>query len=1158
MREIVKSITRFSWVMSLFGIRQLTNMVPGPSQPNDSVASALDSVTDAAKRELGDPLRGVFETGDKLQSGMVDAVFNTLSIPQAGQGRSSTKSAERHQSEGAPKSVDTSPAIAATVDTGRLNASTFIVIGEGLAAGMGDFALSEATQATSFPAQMARQIGTPFAQPLIEPPGIGDAFGFAVLPVVVPSPLQTTVIEQIPPDPPANLSIPGLTLSEAVHLRPRQPLIDRQSSKQTAVNLILGIRGIAYGAKGRLPTQLEAAIERKPTFVLVELGYAEAIEAAVAGDPGRLPSSESLRNDFSRIVEDLRATGAEILILTIPHPTDTAHFSTIPQAASVAKLDPDLLLELWHLQPDDLITANGLNEIGFQILGAAIGALPSGSILPAVVSREVQSRIGQLNEELRRIAKTEGANVYDLHSFLRRVRTEGVSVGARKLTADYLGGFYSLNGYYPGATGQALIANEILNQLNQEFGAKFPLIEVPAVMATDPVAAYKPAPGPNWTREDLRASTGARPAVSTAPAFLVPPKHGVQRLPLTLPPGLEQVLPLNPALSYFGDGIAPLNERTPQHIQFGSGGSLIFGGLAMVDSHLKGNVRIKFSPPVKGCAKFQMFFEGLTGEDEVLACPRFFKMPFRQNSVSDVPGFISSGTLNLNTGEVDVSKGALNIFALYSSTALNALISVNPTFPKPPAAPLSFPGQYGTACLVFEQRPDGKLDLTFDGTTFVPLGKDIVWPLNFTGPSMQFATIPAAGTVMHPHLALSTKDTPASREPAPCPDIPFNAFQEYTLFAPVSSFGDVFTLNAPQFGGPATGRSRLLGRAVIQFGPRCGNSVPVAVSTTTAGGTLAPMDPTPFAQAFPRLTPGPLGFYENLRFPLRTYSLNDLAIIDDPFDISVGLLDLSSGHLRHPLLHRGLINQDLIFALIRVEPCTPQNTFLFRGEADFQRDRNGKSQFNFYGQVHIPYPAGFLFPEPNLATGVPIGGNSALDPYLWFWGIQDNGLPDAVKAGGGELVSSKGERFSYRYSIPGRPDRHPAEFEYENFTQQGKFRMHSLAWVGFGNSNTDSASEEFDTISFTGFGVWTKSGVEQVEQASVQISTSRKASYVGIQIGLGDVSNVNTPMPPDVYPVRAVEPGGFLCALGLPPQPPPAPMKPKPCPPAPPPCGAQL
>ena len=276
---------------------------------------------------------------------------------------------------------------------------------------------------------------------------------------------------------------------------------------------------------------------------------------------------------------------------------------------------------------------------------------------------------------------------------------------------------------------------------------------------------------------------------------------------------------------------------------------------------------------------------------------------------------------------------------------------------------------------------------------------------------------------------------------------------------------------------------------------------------------MAEMPASPITQVFPgRLYPGPHGFDEFLRFPLRTYSLDDLAILDDPFDISTGALDLRSGKFLNEVLHRGFINQDLIFALLRVEPRTPKDSFFFRGPAAIERGARGQLIFRFAGEVHIPYPEGFLFPTPNLTTGIVIGSDSALDPFLWIHAIQDAEAQHSIKEGGGrDLISSTAERFSYHYKIPSDPARHKASFEYENHTQQGKFRMHSLAWVGFSNSrDSRGRSAEYDTVTFTGFGVWIKGDSQTVQQAAVQISTSPKRPYVGIQIDAGNVSNVNT------------------------------------------------
>ena len=105
-----------------------------------------------------------------------------------------------------------------------LDATRFLVLGEGLAAGMTNFSLTEHEQRESFPAQVARQMAVHFPQPLFQAPGLGDAPGFPSLPVRLPIEYQTTVLTEFPPPTPfANLSVPGLTLAEALTRRPVAP-----------------------------------------------------------------------------------------------------------------------------------------------------------------------------------------------------------------------------------------------------------------------------------------------------------------------------------------------------------------------------------------------------------------------------------------------------------------------------------------------------------------------------------------------------------------------------------------------------------------------------------------------------------------------------------------------------------------------------------------------------------------------------------------------------------------------------------------------------------------------------------------------------------------------------------------------------------------------
>ena len=69
--------------------------------------------------------------------------------------------------------------------------------------------------------------------------------------------------------------------------------------------------------------------------------------------------------------------------------------------------------------------------------------------------------------------------------------------------------------------------------------------------------------------------------------------------------------------------------------------------------------------------------------------------------------------------------------------------------------------------------------------------------------------------------------------------------------------------------------------------------------------------------------------------------------------------------------------------------------------------------------------------------------------------------------------------------------------------------MHSLAWLGFGKSLAHG-SNEVDTVTLTGFGVWEKDGRRSLQPFAAQICTNPEDAYVGIQVNASDVSNVNT------------------------------------------------
>jgi len=1025
-----------------------------------------------------------------------------------------------------------------------LDPTRFVVLGEGLAAGMTNFSLCEHDQRESFGAQMARQMRVSFTQPLFQAPGLGDAPGFPTLPVRLPFDHQTTVLAEFPPSAAfSNLSVPGLTVAEAVSRRPRSPLIHADDARQTAINFIFGMPGVP---DGQVPvrTPLECAVDYAPTLAVVALGYAEVLEAATAGQADAIPDDAVFRAHYAQIVSSLRATGCDVIVTTIPDPMDTAHFSTSAAAARVVKMPADLLEREYNLDRGGRATVNGLMEIGYRRMEDKAAPLPAGAVLRGTVAAEITRRVQLLNNAVTSVAAEHGAIVYDLNAFVRRVDKQGIAVGSRKLTSDFLGGFYSLNGYYPGKTGQALIANELLALVNRTYGTSFEAINAAAVMSTDPVTDYRLATGPDYSTLGGFAASAVATLKnwSTMAGFLMtmvvdtvmrkrpaPPATSGCRpelWTLKLPSGLQQELPLNKAASYYGDALRPVHTDDTKEAEYGLTGRLLFGGLAMLDTHLGGTVRITFTPPVNDITTFEVTHgtTGLVGDDSRLSAPQFFCMPAIKHQVMDSAASPSSGKLNLITGEVTDLK--FNFFFLNS--AILSLAAVNPALPRDP---IKFPGEYGSTWAKFAQRPDGRLDYECYATTFIPLSvlkTPIRFPLPFTGPSGSFAHIPSDGTALHPHIHLSTKPLEGPDPDVQVPELPVNTIQMFTAPSHNNHFGDDFSLNAPELGGPGTGRSHLVGRYQIQFGERFGDAQQFSIITTQPGGLLTTLPQTVIAKAFGKRVPDSLlGHEEWLRFHGQTYNNDRISWLDDPLDLAVGVIDLKTGKVIGPLLRRGMISTSWILAMIEVEPRTPRATFMFRGPAGFTKATHGQTRFWFHGDLHIPFPLNFNFPtakftadfaeDPDAATAAPgvksfpIGPNSALDPYLRFQGMHVPGphVFPACRGGCDQMTSLNGTDFAFHYDLVPSPG--VSTFDFTNITLGATFRMTRLNWVDFLNSATSAAADgDYDTFTFTGFGTWSDDPANGIHIATVHISTSPTHPFVSVLIDGGVATNVET------------------------------------------------
>ena len=75
MREFTKSMTSYTWAMSLFGLQQMFNVFrPGKA------TESFNNVTKATEEEFSEALKATFRMGDNVQKGLVDVTFGILTL----------------------------------------------------------------------------------------------------------------------------------------------------------------------------------------------------------------------------------------------------------------------------------------------------------------------------------------------------------------------------------------------------------------------------------------------------------------------------------------------------------------------------------------------------------------------------------------------------------------------------------------------------------------------------------------------------------------------------------------------------------------------------------------------------------------------------------------------------------------------------------------------------------------------------------------------------------------------------------------------------------------------------------------------------------------------------------------------------------------------
>src|SRR5262245_8476087 len=140
MFDLIRSVAKFSVAMPLMAVKQVTSLLSAPDK-GDSTAGRIDAVTDALEGQMSGAAKKVYAKGDDLPGTL-------LGRPAKPRASSAKEAAPEAEAAGGP----------AAVDSGDLDTSSIVVLGEGLAAGFGDFTLAEESQQHSFPSLLANQM----------------------------------------------------------------------------------------------------------------------------------------------------------------------------------------------------------------------------------------------------------------------------------------------------------------------------------------------------------------------------------------------------------------------------------------------------------------------------------------------------------------------------------------------------------------------------------------------------------------------------------------------------------------------------------------------------------------------------------------------------------------------------------------------------------------------------------------------------------------------------------------------------------------------------------------------------------------------------------------------------------------------------------------
>ncbi len=398
---------------------------------------------------------------------------------------------------------------------GEANFSTYVAIGNSLTAGFADNTLYRSGQENSYPAMLAEQFklvgGGDFKQPLL--PGnagwpspklilgpsidcLGDT-SLGPIPYTLGTDTAGSAESVAASGPYNNVGVPGIRC------------IDYDFVGYGALNPY----SKRFFPSPTTNTAMEVALLKVPTFFSVWLGSNDVLGYATGGGVGSengvamgdISNPQVFEMTYNKLINKLVEFDAKGVLINIPDVTTIPFFTTIPtnglvltatQAAQLTAAYATLGITFSE-GPNPFIIADasapgGMRQIkqgeyilltvpGNSLKCGGMGSMtpiPDQYVLDVQEVAAVKAATTQFNTIIANAAAAHGLALVDANGYMAKLQSGITWSGVKYSPTFATGGAFSLDGVHPTERGYALIANEIIRQINSTYLSTIPLVDV--------------------------------------------------------------------------------------------------------------------------------------------------------------------------------------------------------------------------------------------------------------------------------------------------------------------------------------------------------------------------------------------------------------------------------------------------------------------------------------------------------------------------------------------------------------------------------------------------------------------------------------------------------------------------------------------------------